>query len=50
MIYDGHAYIFPDLKGDGGFEDRLEFQRHLQLAMATHFMPLSFVIAIFIKT
>jgi predicted TIM-barrel fold metal-dependent hydrolase len=39
MIYDGHAYIFPDLKGDGGFEDRLEFQRHLQLAMATHFMP-----------
>ena len=39
MIYDGHAYIFPDMKGDGGFEDRDEFQRHLQLAIATHFMP-----------
>ena len=39
MIYDGHAYIFPDLRGDGGFDDRSEFQRHLQLAMATHFMP-----------
>ena len=39
MIYDGHAYIFPDMKGDGGFDDREEFQRHLQLAIATHFMP-----------
>ncbi len=39
MIYDGHAYIFPDMKGDGGFEDRDEFQRHLQLAIASHFMP-----------
>ena len=39
MIYDGHAYIFPDMKGDGGFDDRDEFQRHLQLAIATHFMP-----------
>ena len=39
MIYDGHAYIFPDVRGDGGFEDRTEFQRHLQLAIAAHFMP-----------
>ena len=39
MIYDGHAYIFPDMRGDGGFDDRREFQRHLQLAIATHFMP-----------
>lgn len=39
MIYDGHAYVFPDVRGDGGFEDRLEFQRHLQLAIASHFMP-----------
>ena len=39
MIYDGHAYIFPDLRGDGGFDDRDEFRRHLQLAIATHFMP-----------
>ena len=39
MIYDGHAYIFPDMRGDGGFDDRREFQQHLQLAIATHFMP-----------
>ena len=39
MIYDGHAYCFPDQKGDGGFEDPEEFQRHLQLGMAGHFQP-----------
>lgn len=39
MLYDGHAYIFPDMRGDGGFDDRREFQMHLQLAIATHFMP-----------
>lgn len=39
MIYDGHAYIFPDVRGDGGFEDRREFQQHLQLAISSHFMP-----------
>ena len=39
MIYDGHAYIFPDMRGDGGFDDQREFQQHLQLAIATHFMP-----------
>ena len=39
MIYDGHAYCFPDLRGDGGFADRQQFQRHLRLAMASHFQP-----------
>ena len=34
MIYDGHAYCFPDLRGSGGFADRDEFQRHVQLAVA----------------
>ncbi len=34
MIYDGHAYCFPDLQGRGGFADRAEFQRHVQLAVA----------------
>ena len=34
MIYDGHAYCFPDLRGSGGFADRAEFQRHVQLAVA----------------
>ena len=39
MIYDGHAYCIPDQKGDGGFEDRDEFQRLLQYCMAHHFAP-----------
>ena len=39
MIYDGHAYCFPDLRGDGGFADREQFLRHLQLGMARHFQP-----------
>lgn len=34
MIYDGHAYCFPDLRGSGGFTDRTEFQGHVQLAVA----------------
>ena len=37
MIYDGHAYCFPDQRGNGGFEDPDEFRRHLQLGMAAHF-------------
>ena len=37
MIYDGHAYIFPDVRGDGGFSKRAEYQQHLQLAIASHF-------------
>ena len=39
MIYDGHAYCIPDQKGDGGFEDRNEFQRLLQFNMGHHFQP-----------
>ena len=39
MIYDGHAYCFPDLRGDGGFNDRDEFRKHLQLGIASHFQP-----------
>ena len=39
MIYDGHAYCFPELAKDGGFADPEQFKRHLQLAMARHFQP-----------
>ena len=39
MIYDGHAYCFPDQRVDGGFDDPDEFRRHLQLGMAGHFQP-----------
>ena len=39
MIYDGHAYCFPDLRGDGGFANPEQFRRHLQLGMARHFQP-----------
>jgi L-fuconolactonase len=39
MIYDGHAYCFPDLRGDGGFARRQDFQRHLQFGIAQHFQP-----------
>ncbi|MCH8206077.1 MAG: amidohydrolase family protein [Chloroflexi bacterium] len=39
MIYDGHAYSFPDLRGNGGWTDRDEYMRHLQLAVAVHFQP-----------
>ena len=39
MIYDGHAYCFPDLRGDGGFERREDFQKHLQLGIGQHFQP-----------
>ena len=39
MIYDGHAYCFPDLRGDGGFADPAQFRRHLQLGIARHFQP-----------
>ena len=39
MIYDGHAYCFPDLTKDGGFADPEQFKRHLQIAMARHFRP-----------
>ena len=39
MIYDGHAYCFADLRGDGGFDDPDQFRKHLQLGMARHFQP-----------
>ena len=39
MIFDGHAYCFPSLRGDGGFADRDQLRRHLQQAIATHFQP-----------
>ena len=39
MIFDGHAYCFPPMDGDGGFADQEDFRRHLQQAMAAHFQP-----------
>jgi len=39
MIYDGHAYCFPSLWENGGFDDTDEFRKHLQLAIASHFQP-----------
>ena len=39
MIYDGHAYAFPDLTRDGGFSSPKQLERHLQVAMAGHFQP-----------
>ena len=39
MIFDGHAYCFPSMGGDGGFADPEVFRRHLQQAMATHHQP-----------
>ena len=37
MIFDGHAYCFPSLRGAGGFSTPEELRRHLQQAMATHY-------------
>ena len=39
MIYAGHAYCFPDLRGKAGFDDRDQFRKHLQLGIARHFQP-----------
>ena len=39
MIYDGHAYCFPDLRGSAGFDDADQFRKHLQLGIARHFQP-----------
>ena len=39
MIYDGHVYCFPDLRGNAGWTDRGEYMRHLQLAVAFHHQP-----------
>ena len=37
MIYDGHAYCFHDLRGDGGFSDLEQFLRYLQMGIGSHF-------------
>jgi predicted TIM-barrel fold metal-dependent hydrolase len=34
MIFDGHAYCFPSLRGSGGFSDPNQFRKHLQLAIS----------------
>jgi predicted TIM-barrel fold metal-dependent hydrolase len=39
MIYDGHAYCFPDLRGKAGFDEKDQFRKHLQLGIARHFQP-----------
>ena len=39
MIYDGHAYCFPDLTKDAGFADPQQFKQQLQHSMARHFQP-----------
>ena len=39
MIYDSHAYCFPDLRGDGGFSDPAQFHKHVQLGIGQHFQP-----------
>ena len=36
MIYDGHAYCFPDLRGNGGFSSREQFRKHLQMGAGSH--------------
>ena len=39
IIFDNHAYCFPDLRGNGGFDNPEQFKRHLQLAIGSHFQP-----------
>ena len=39
MIYDGHAYCFPNLNGLGGFNDFKTFNKHQQIAISQHFQP-----------
>ena len=39
MIFDGHAYTFPSLRGNGGFEKPEVLQRHLQQAIGAHHQP-----------
>ena len=36
MIFDGHAYCWPPLTGNAGFDTHDELRRHLQRAMAGH--------------
>ena len=39
MIFDGHAYTFPSLKGNGEFDTPEQLQRHLQQAIGAHHQP-----------
>ena len=39
MIYDGHAYCFPSLHGDGGFQNKEDFKKYQQVAISHHFQP-----------
>ncbi len=39
MIFDGHAYCFPSLRGTAGFSTAEHLRRHLQHAIANHFQP-----------
>ena len=39
MIFDGHAYCFPSMKGNGGFPDSDQFKKHLQHSIGTHHQP-----------
>ena len=39
MIFDGHAYCVPSLRGAGGFSSSETLERHLQQAIAAHYQP-----------
>ena len=39
MIFDGHAYCFPSLRGSAGFSDPDQLRRHLQLAISGNQQP-----------
>ena len=39
MIFDGHAYCFPSMRGHGGFPDPDVLRQHLQEATANHHQP-----------
>lgn len=39
MIFDGHAYSFPSLRGNAEFDKAEQLQRHLQQAIAAHHQP-----------
>ena len=36
MIYSGHGYCLPNQRGDGGFQDRVQFCRYIRLSIAHH--------------
>ena len=39
MIFDGHAYTIPSLRGNGEFESPQQLLRHLQQAIGAHHQP-----------